>query len=220
MQVTIIDDNLELLEVYKEAFHSDFQLKTFSDPIEGMTFIEKVEQDLVVIDLHMPGKDGFEVYKQIKKWYPTLAVLFLTGDSNLTQKLKGLALGADDFLVKPIATEELRARILNRIGLNNRKLKAKGLIEVKDLIIDTDSHAVTLSGKPIRLTQKEFMILLTLSQNLNKVVTKDVLLSLLWSDSAVGEGNLDTHFSNMRKKLDPFSVNIKTLKNLGYMLRA
>lgn len=219
MHVTIIDDNKDLLEVLSNSLSDTFSLNTFSEPEKGLEFIRNNHTDAILLDLHIPGKDGFQVYEEVKRAKSNLPILFLTGDSDLDNRVKGLEIGADDFLIKPVATEELIARIKNRISLSKRNVQNNKLIKFKDLTIDLDGHQVILTGQPVRLTPKEYQLLLVLAQNPNRVIHKDDLIQMLWKDVHVEVNNLDTHFSNLRRKLRPFSGHIKTLKNLGYVLR-
>lgn len=219
MHVTIIDDNRDLLEVLAGSLGDSFGLELFSEPDKGLDFIRNNHTDAVLLDLHIPGKDGFQVYEEVKRAKQNLPVLFLTGDSDLGARVKGLEIGADDFLIKPVQTEELVARIRNRIQLSKRNLQNNKVIKFKDLVIDLDGHQVILNNQAVRLTPKEYQLLLVLSQNPNRVIHKDDLIHMLWKDVHVEVNNLDTHFSNLRRKLKPFSTHIKTLKNLGYVLR-
>lgn len=219
MHVTIIDDNKDLLEVLSSTLSDSFQVEMFTEPDKGIDFIRNNHTDAILLDLHIPGKDGFQVYEEVKRTKQNLPVLFLTGDSDLGARVKGLDIGADDFLVKPVQTEELVARIRNRVQLSKRNIQNNKVIKFKDLVIDLDGHQVMLAGQPVRLTPKEYQLLLVLSQNPNRVIHKDDLIHMLWKDVHVEVNNLDTHFSNLRRKLKPFSSHIKTLKNLGYVLR-
>ncbi len=219
MHVTIIDDNRDLLDALSGSLADAFNLQVFSEPEKGLDFIRNNHTDAILLDLHIPGKDGFQVYEEVKKAKQNLPVLFLTGDSDLNSRLKGFEIGADDFLLKPIQTEELVARIRNRIQISKRNLQNNKVIKIKDLLIDLDGHQVTLNNQLIRLTPKEYQLLVVLSQNPNRVIHKDDLINMLWKDVHVEVNNLDTHFSNLRRKLKPFSMHIKTLKNLGYVLR-
>jgi two-component system phosphate regulon response regulator PhoB len=219
MHVTIIDDNKDLLEVLSHSLQESFALELFSEPDKGLDFIRNNHTDAILLDLHMMGKDGFQVYEEVKRAKQNLPVLFLTGDSDISARVKGLEIGADDFLIKPVQTEELVARIRNRISLSKRNLQNNKVIKFKDLTIDLDGHQVILNNQAVRLTPKEYQLLLVLSQNPNRVIHKDDLIHMLWKDVHVEVNNLDTHFSNLRRKLKPFSTHIKTLKNLGYVLR-
>lgn len=219
MHVTIIDDNKDLLEVLSSALADSFTIESFIEPDKGLEFIRNNHTDAILLDLHIPGKDGFQVYEEVKRAKQNLPVLFLTGDSDIGARVKGLEIGADDFLLKPVQTEELIARIKNRIALSKRNLQSNKVIKFKDLTIDLDGHQVILNNQAVRLTPKEYQLLLVLSQNPNRVIHKDDLIHMLWKDVHVEVNNLDTHFSNLRRKLKPFSAHIKTLKNLGYVLR-
>jgi DNA-binding response OmpR family regulator len=219
MHVTIIDDNRDLLETLTGCLADSFNLEAFSEPEKGLEFIRNHHTDAILLDLHIPGKDGFQVYEEVKKAKQNMPVLFLTGDSDLGARLKGLEIGADDFLLKPIQTSELVARIRNRIHISKRNLQSNKMIKFKDLVIDLDGHQVILNSQSVRLTPKEYQLLVVLSQNPNRVIHKDDLIQMLWKDVHVEVNNLDTHFSNLRRKLKPFSTHIKTLKNLGYVLR-
>lgn len=219
MHITIIDDNKDLLEVLSSTLSDSFAVESFLEPDSGLDFIRNHNTDAILLDLHIPGKDGFQVYEEVKRAKQNLPVLFLTGDLNLDARVKGLEIGADDFLLKPVQTEELIARIKNRINLSKRNLQNNKMIKFKDLTIDLDGHQVILNNQTVRLTPKEYQLLLVLSQNPNRVIHKDDLINMLWKDVHVEINNLDTHFSNLRRKLRPFSTHIKTLKNLGYVLR-
>lgn len=219
MHVTIIDDNKDLLEVLSGSLADSFSVESFTEPDKGLDFIRNNHTDAILLDLHIPGKDGFQVYEEVKKAKQSLPILFLTGDLNVDARVKGLDIGADDFLLKPIQTEELVARIRNRINISKRNVQNNKMIKFKDLTIDLDGHQVILNNQAVRLTPKEYQLLLILSQNPNRVIHKDDLIQMLWKDVHVEINNLDTHFSNLRRKLRPFSSHIKTLKNLGYVLR-
>ncbi len=219
MHVTIIDDNVDLLEVLASSLEDSFTTQTFSEPEKGIDFIKSHHTDAILLDLHIPGKDGFQIYEELRQVKQNLPVLFLTGDGDLDKKIKGLEIGADDFLIKPVQTQELVARVRNRIQLSRKNVPSNKTIKYKDLVIDLDGHQVHLNNQIIRLTPKEYQLLVILSQNPNKVIQKDDLVQTLWKDVHVEINNLDTHFSNLRKKLKPFSNHIKTLKNLGYVLR-
>ncbi len=219
MHVTIIDDNRDLLEALSGTLSDSFNLELFSEPDKGLDFVRNNHTDAILLDLHIPGKDGFQMYEELKRSKHNLPVLFLTGDADLSTRLKGFEIGADDFLIKPIQTEELVARLRNRIQLSKRNLQNNKILKFKDLVIDLDGHQVNLNGEMIRLTPKEYQLLVVLAQNPNRVIHKDDLIQMLWKDVHVEVNNLDTHFSNLRRKLKPFSTHIKTLKNLGYVLR-
>lgn len=147
MHVTIIDDNKDLLEVLSSSLSDSFTLETFSEPEKGLEFIRNNHTDAILLDLHIPGKDGFQVYEEVKRAKQNLPVLFLTGDSDMNARVKGLEIGADDFLIKPVQTEELIARIKNRISLSKRNLQNNKVIKFQGLTIDLDGHQVILNNQ-------------------------------------------------------------------------
>lgn len=219
MHVTIIDDNRDILETYKTGLEGSFNCQTFWEPDSAIDYVRNNHTDAVLLDLHIPGKDGFQIYEEIRRTKNFVPILFLTGDSTLPVKLKGLEMGADDFITKPVEIEELAARIKNRVQLTKKSFSINKTIQIKDVVIDLDGHQVIQAGQVVKLTPKEYQLLLMLAQNPNKVIHKDDLLGVLWKDIHVEVNNLDTHFSNLRRKMKPFSNHIKTLKNLGYVLR-
>lgn len=219
MHVTIIDDNKDILETYRHGLEGRFNCETFWEPERAIDYVKNNHTDAVLLDLHIPGKDGFQIYEEIRRSKNFLPILFLTGDSTLPAKLRGLEMGADDFITKPVEIEELAARIRNRVQLTRKNFSLNKTIQIKDVVIDLDGHQVIQGGHIVKLTPKEYQLLLVLAQNPNKVIHKDDLLGILWKDIHVEVNNLDTHFSNLRRKMKPFSNHIKTLKNLGYVLR-
>jgi DNA-binding response OmpR family regulator len=218
MRITIVDDNPEVLETYCDALSEYFECASFVDPKQALEHIRESSTDAILLDLHLPERSGFQLFEEIRR-HKDVPILFLTGDGTLPSKLKGLEMGADDFITKPIETEELVARIRNRIRLAQKSSQQNKTIQFKDLIIDLDAHQVSVLGNPVKLTPKEYQLLLALAQNPNRVIHKDDLITMLWKDVHVEVNNLDTHFSNLRRKLKPFSNHVKTLKNLGYVLR-
>lgn len=219
MHVTIIDDNKDVLETYKTGLEGKFKCETFWEPEPAIDYVRNNHTDAVLLDLHIPGKDGFAIYEEIRRAKSFLPILFLTGDGTLPVKLKGLEMGADDFITKPVEIEELVARIKNRVQLTKKNFTLNKTIQFRDMVIDMDAHQVILGGHAVKLTPKEYQILLVLAQNPNRVIDKHEFITMLWKDVHVEVNNLDTHFSNLRRKLRPFSNHIKTLKNLGYVLR-
>jgi DNA-binding response OmpR family regulator len=219
IKILIIDDNKDLLQALVDSLSAGFDCTTFTSAEKAIEHLRVHLCDAVVLDVHLPHKDGYEIFKEIRQLNPTLPILFLSGDGTLPSKLKGLDMGADDFLTKPVDPQELEARIKNRIHLAQKLTKVNKVIQLKDLVIDTDAHQVSVSGQSVKLTPKEYQLLLVLTQNPNRVIHKDDLITMLWKDVHVEVNNLDTHFSNLRRKTKPFSNHIKTLKNLGYVLR-
>lgn len=219
LDITVIDDSKDFLEALILSLQENFIIHPFTSPEDGLDYISSNDTEALLLDLHLPGRDGFQVYQDVKRAKSSLPVIFLTGDINIENKIKGLDFGADDFINKPVQAEELIARIKNRIASRKKLGRENKIISFEDLTVDIDGNLITLKNKNIQLTPKEYQLLLMLLQNPNKVIHKSDIIQALWKDVHVEVNNLDTHFSNLRRKLRPFSNHIKTLKNLGYVFR-
>lgn len=219
MHLTIVDDNVDFLNSLTPTLSESFKVSAFEEPEQALNFIMENNTDAVLLDLQLKDTHGFQVFERLKKTKMHIPVIFLTGDSDPDTMVKGFDLGGDDFLVKPFNTKELKARILSRIKASNRHLSNRKFLMCKDLLVDLDAHTVTLQDRNVDLTPKEFQLLLMLLKEPNRLITRQAINSALWKEIFVEANNLDTHFSNLRKKLKPFASNIKTVKNMGYVLR-
>ncbi|KJJ84971.1 winged helix family two component transcriptional regulator [Candidatus Omnitrophus magneticus] len=178
--------------------------------------------DIVVLDVMLPGKDGFEIIKEIKKIKSSLPVIMLTARGEEIDRIVGLELGADDYMVKPFSPRELMLRIktiLKRtktpdsLSLNVEK----NSFQFKDLIIDIPRHKVTTGNKEIVLTHMEFKLLLTLMQRAGRVQSRDRLLNDVWDlGRDVTTRTIDTHVKRLREKLGTSGRFIETIRGLGY----
>lgn len=218
-KIVLIDDNKDFLDATVPGLTNFFVVNAFSDPVLGLNYVQCNTVDGVILDLNIPGISGFELYIEIKKEKPLLPIFFLTGELDLDLRINGLDLGADDFLLKPINMLELIARVKNRLTKWKREPPPKKVFQLKNLSIETDTLVVRVDEGIVILTPKEFQILIFLINNQNKIVSRDEVMTHVWSDVFVGINNLDTHFYNLRKKLKGFSQNIKTKKGLGYILK-
>lgn len=214
--VTIVDDLNENLEHYENFLEEDFSLQTFSDPESALDWLKENKTNLLLLDIHMPKISGFELYQKIKQAHLDIPVIFLTGDPSEETALKGLDLGAQDFIVKPISMNILKARIQNKIKLST---KNKDVIKINDFVLYVDIQQAQLNDQTISLTPIEFKLIHLLAQNPNKIFSRADISQKLWPNTAIQNQNLDTHLSNLRKKLKPFSQHIKTIKSRGYLLR-
>lgn len=214
--VTIVDDSQENLDNYGDLFSDEFDLLLIQDPKKAVASLEKVNTKIVVLDLHMPEMNGFELYKLIKNRFPTLPVIFLTGDPCEDYLIEGLKLGAEDFIIKPVSLNVLIARIQSKISHSETN---EEILEIDDFKLVCSAQEVHYNNDIVSLTPIEFKILYLLIKSPNKIFSREYITNLLWPNVHVQTQNIDTHLSNLRKKLQPFSKKIKTIKSRGYILR-
>lgn len=170
--------------------------------------------DIVLLDIMLPGIDGFSVMRKIAPLH--IPVIFLTAKDSLTDKVTGLQLGADDYIVKPFETLELLARIEAVLRRSGTSLLRQ--VKLGNLLIKLDEHIVLKDGQAVELTAKEFSLLDVLLRNKNIALSRERLLELVWGYDFVGESRtVDVHILKLRKKLD-LTERIKTVPKLGYRL--
>lgn len=219
--VTIVDDVKDNLKSYNDLLSPTFNLELIQNPLDLLNFLTKHNTDIIVLDLHMPAMNGFELYQKFKLTHPEIPVVFLSGDPSEESVVKGLNLGADDFIVKPVSLRELVARIKNKINHRNQvhATTESSVITFEGFKLYCDMQMAEIDNNKIQLTPIEFKLIHLLSKNPNKVFSREYITNLLWPNVHVQNQNIDTHLSNLRKKLLPFSKYIKTIKSRGYILR-
>ena len=183
---------------------------------DGRTAVQEVlehDYDLVLLDVMLPQMDGFEVIQKIQS--KDTPVIFLTALQDVTDKVKGLRLGAEDYIVKPFEAVELLARI--EVGLR-RSHKDQNQLVYDDIIMDMERHLVTKAGEPVLLTPKEFSLMAFFIQNVDVAITRERLLAIVWGYEFQGESRtVDIHVQQLRKKLD---LSYKLIPKLGYRLES
>lgn len=219
MHVTIVDDVKDNLKSYNELLSPTFNLELIQNPLDLLSFLGKTETDLILLDLHMPTMNGFELYEKFKTSHPDLPVIFLSGDPSEESVIKGLNLGADDFIVKPVSLRELVARIKNKIATKQTQSHESEIISFDGFKLHCEMQMAEVGEEKIQLTPIEFKLIHLLAKNPNKVFSREYITNLLWPNIHVQNQNIDTHLSNLRKKLSPFSKYIRTIKSRGYILR-
>ena len=212
------DDNIrEILRCTLESY--GYEVVVFETAIPLLAALEERLPDLVLLDIMMPEMDGTEALRQMKQQPRTreVPVLFLTAKSEEIDKVKGLDLGAEDYITKPFGLLELSARV--RAALR-RKAPARRQLTGGNIVIDLDNHEVTCGGSPVELTLKEYELLRILLLNSSRVVPRDELLNEIWGYDFVGETRtLDMHIKTLRAKLRDDVENpryIKTIRSVGY----
>lgn len=179
--------------------------------VEALSLIREYQPDLIILDVMLPGLDGFDLAKLITN----VPIIFVTAKSNLDDKLKGLSLGAEDYIVKPFEMQELLARV--RVVLRRTKRDINEFT-IDGLLIDFNARKVFRDGEEVVLTPKEFALLETLVQNRNIALTREKILRLVWTYDYEGDTRtVDVHVQKLRQKLD-LKDRIKTIYKVGYRL--
>jgi DNA-binding response OmpR family regulator len=220
-RVLLIDDDRrlhELLSAYLEQ--NGFTVRGAPDGPRGLAELDANVFDIVVLDLMMPGIDGLEVCRRIRK-KSRVPIVMLTAKGDETDRVVGLELGADDYIAKPFGPRELVARLRAVLRRTSPETAAERVV-VGDIAIDVSGHLVRVQGRDIELTGLEFDILLALARRAGRVVGREALLTEAGrGDIAVSDRTVDVHISHLRQKLgdDPRSPKkIKTVRGVGYVL--
>lgn len=222
MRVLIVDDERELCEQIAKTLRK--QQYTVDVAGDGAMALEKIWADpfdLIVLDIMLPEKDGFTVLQELRAEGVTTPVLMLTAKGEVANRVKGLDLGADDYLHKPFSMAELLARI--RALLRRSHEQASSLLVIGNIRLDTNARTVTLDNQPVNLTPKEFSVLEFLLYNRNRAISRFNMAEHVWGDAFdpfTMSNNIDVHIKNLRRKLDDQTGRrIVTVRGVGYMAR-
>ncbi len=216
MRLLIVDDDAELCSLLKEFFERDgFTVECAHEGRAGLELAQQGGHDLVVLDVMLPGLDGFEILKRLRAT-SRVPVLMLTARGEDVDRIVGLELGADDYLPKPFNPRELTARVKAILRRTETKIN-RGRVEVNGVALDPGSREVTCDGKPIEVTTLEFDILEQLMRNAGRVVSRDGLMESLYNRKATHfDRSIDMHVSHLRRKLEGGKPVIKTIRGVGY----
>ncbi len=216
VKILIVEDEKPINDLIEmNLTEAGYQCTCAYDGIEAADILEKERFDLVLLDIMLPGANGYELLDYIKPM--EIPVIFLTAKGTVEDKVKGLKLGADDYLVKPFEIVELLARVesvLRRAG------KTQTEIQVADITIDTRSRTVRRGNKEIPLTMKEYELLLLFARNRNIALFRETLYERVWESDYMGDSRtVDLHVQRLRKKLH-WEDKIKAIYKVGYRLEA
>lgn len=222
--VLVVDDEKDILQLIRYNLEREgFRVETASDGNEALRKTNEVKPDLILLDIMLPGKDGYEVMKSLNQNEKTagIPVIFLTAKSAEFDEVLGLELGADDYIVKPISPRKLisRIRAVLRRSEGGRGEGGKN-IDFGEVYIDRESYLVKISGKQVFFPRKEFEILYYLASHEGKVISRETLLSRIWgADVYVGDRTVDVHIRKIREKLGEHAGMIETIKGVGYKFK-
>jgi DNA-binding response OmpR family regulator len=220
MRILIIEDNRRLNNSLKMSLEDDgYAVDSTYDGEEGQELAEMTPYDAIILDILLPRKDGLQVCRDLRGNRVNTPIIMLTARDTVEDRVQGLDSGADDYLVKPFAIQELRARL--RALLRRESSDKSGLLTVGDLTLDPAAHQVERSGQPVQLTAKEFALLEYFMRNPNRLITREMAESHIWSYDFDGTSNVvDVYIRRLRRKIDdPFEVKLfETVRGAGYRL--
>ncbi|MDO4272654.1 MAG: response regulator transcription factor [Eubacteriales bacterium] len=221
MKILIIEDDIELSEAMKFRLEKEeFIVDVCHDGEEGLYYMQEDLHDLVILDRMLPKMDGIKVLREARRTHVTTPVIFLTALGELNDKVTGLDSGADDYIVKPFAFEELMARIrclMRRPG----QWDDSALLKLGDISFDPESNRLSKLDKECTLSKREGALLEVFLRNPGQILPRPLLINRVWGlDSDVEEGNLDNyiHFLRRRLKAVGSTLNLKTARGVGYQI--
>lgn len=217
----MIEDEKDLRDILKKRLvRESYSVDVCGDGLEAEDYLAMTEYDGVILDIMLPGKDGFSILKDMRKEGVDTPVLMLTAKDGIEDRVTGLDLGADDYLVKPFAFQELLARI--RVMMRRKPQFTSNRLQVEDLILDRDTRQVFRDGKEIKLSSKEFMVLEYFMRNPGIVLSRNQIEQSAWDFDFEGGSNVvDVYVRYLRKKIDEGYDRklIHTVRGAGYVLR-
>ncbi|MDE5983945.1 MAG: response regulator transcription factor [Eubacterium sp.] len=216
--VYIVEDDTSIRELEMYALkNSGFETIGLADGTAFYKALDKKIPDIVLLDIMLPQDDGLHILKKIRSTpqYSDIPVIMVTAKTSEIDAVKGLDMGADDYITKPFGVMELVSRV--KAILRRTEKRAKPILEYKNIELDEGRHTVLINGSEIELTYKEYEILKHLIRNKGIVLTRDRLMEIVWGyDFEQGNRTVDVHIQSLRKKLGNAGEYIKTIRNVGY----
>ena len=220
-KILVVDDDANICDMLKLYFENEgYDVKTVNDGVEGVNFFKMFEPDLVLLDIMLPKKDGYQVCREIRE-VSSKPIIMVTAKGEIIDKVLGLELGADDFVVKPFDMKELSSRIkavLRRYQAHTKQNDDE-VVKFDNIEISLQKYELKLKGKSIDIPPKELELLYFLASNYNRVFTRDQLLDKVWGFDYLGDSRtVDVHIKRLREKLEGASDKwvLKTVWGVGY----
>jgi two-component system alkaline phosphatase synthesis response regulator PhoP len=225
-KILIIEDEPNIRELVLYNLQANgYEGIQAEDGIMGITMVHTEKPDLILLDIMLPGKNGYDICRELRSEGNNTPIIMLTAKNEEIDKVLGLEFGADDYISKPFGIRELMARIkavLRRYEntVHDRTSTAEHILTIDDLEINIERHQVTVNGQNVELTLKEFELLSYLAEKRGHVVTRDQLLDKVWGIEYAGETRtVDVHIRYLRKKLGDEDKYIETVRGKGYKLK-
>ncbi len=221
MRILIIEDEVDLLEAIEEGLKIDgYAVDTSEDGLEGLELALINDYDLIILDLSLPNMDGIDILKNVRKVDKSVKILILTARSSVEDRVRGLDLGANGYLVKPFHFQELEARIRSLIRI--KYIQEDTVLKYNNLKVDTKLRNVFIDDRFIKLTKKEFAILEYLMKNMNKVISQEELIEHIWDNGIdMFSNSVRVHINSLRKKLK-INIDDEVIENIvgiGYVIK-
>ncbi len=221
-KILIADDNRQITSILEEYSKKEgYEVVVTYDGLQAIEQIKKNNFDIILLDVMMPKMDGFEVVREIRK-ESDVPVIMITARGEDFERIMGLDIGADDYIVKPFSPQEVMARVravLRRLS-KETIMQKKSLLQIDNLVIDIEDYIVTIDKNKVMLTKKELELLWTLASSAGKVFTRDNLLNILWGYDYYGDTRtVDTHVKRLRAKMNEYphdKWDVKTIWAVGY----
>ncbi|MBV4418961.1 response regulator transcription factor [Clostridium tyrobutyricum] len=226
-RILVVEDDINIAEMERDYLElNGYKVEIVQDGNTGIDMVLKGVYSVIIVDLMLPGKDGFEIIKEVRKKFE-IPIIVVSARTEDIDKIRGLNFGADDYLTKPFSPAELAARIKSHISRYER-LKGNNfpteIINIGGLEINTASHRVNVNGRDIKLTSKEYDILVFMASNPNIVFTKENIFDSIWGDEFTGDlATVAVHIQKIRKKIEKDPSNpefIETLWGIGYRFKS
>ncbi len=223
VKIAVVEDDKDILQLLEYNIRaSGFEVVTSRDGFEALDVIRQNLPDLIILDLMLPNLDGFDVCKELKRDPETkhIPILMLTARGEEVDRIVGLELGADDYVVKPFSPRELVLRIRAILRRSVSEGGTEGVWQHEGLRVDLEGHKASLHGEEIPLTATEFKLLVELVKSRGKVQTRDQLLDKVWGYHFEGYARtVDTHVRRLRQKLGAYSDWVETVRGVGYRFK-
>ena len=219
--IYVVEDDQNIREI--ESFslkNSGYEVEDFECAVAFYKRMERALPDLILLDIMLPDRDGLEILKDLRARVETrrLPIIMVTAKTTEIDKVKGLDMGADDYLTKPFGVMELISRVKALMRRTNG-LQEDTLLQFHDLVMDLEKHRVSVKGESVELTFKEFELLRIFMQNAGIVLQRETLMNKVWGTDYEGESRtLDMHIKTLRQKIGDYGNHIKTVRNVGYRL--
>ncbi len=220
MRVLLVEDEVSLATALGKIFEKNkILVDVVHDGIEGKMLSENDVYDVIILDIMLPGMSGLEILKAIREAGKNVPVMLLTAKDSTADKVKGLDMGADDYLVKPFETDELLARV-RALGRRPWEVYQDNSITFADLSLNMNNGELLIDGHPYKLTSKEAQLLEMFIRNPGMTISKEQILDRIWGiESSAMENSVEIYVHYLRKKLAPSRTVIKTIRGMGYVLK-